>query len=252
MNNDLYISGESYAGIYVPKLAQRVDKYITDNTGKSGIYIPKLKGIMVGNGVTNWKYDTTPAFVKMGYWHGLYDDDLYNQIKDCDYSYYQFDKDKVTPDCKTALDRFNTLTASINGYDVFGKCYTSTEQMHILYEAKLGGKFLSVGSEQIPSAQYFTTRDYTPWAHIQTDKKKLKEIPPCVYAAPVVAYLNDPKTRDALHIDKTAKVWDLCANVDYASARAGSIDVYPILKGKYRMLKYSGDADGSVPTAGTL
>jgi len=124
--------------------------------------------------------------------------------------------------------------------------------MQILYEAKLGGKFLSVGSEQIPSAQYFTTRDYTPWAHIQTDKKKLKEIPPCVYAAPVVAYLNDPKTRDALHIDKTAKVWDLCANVDYASARAGSIDVYPILKGKYRMLKYSGDADGSVPTAGTL
>jgi len=127
MNNDLYISGESYAGIYVPKLVQRIDKYITDNTGKAGVYIPKLKGFMVGNGVTNWKYDTTPAFVKMGYWHGLYDDDLYNVIKDCDYSYYRFDSAKVTGDCKTAMDRFNTLTGAINGYDVFGKCYTSTE-----------------------------------------------------------------------------------------------------------------------------
>jgi hypothetical protein len=119
---------------------------------------------MVGNGVTNWKYDTTPAFVKMGYWHGLYDDDLYMAIKDCDYSYYQFDKAKVTPDCKTAMDRFNDLTASVNGYDVFGKCYTSTEQMHILYEAKEHGKFLSVGSEQIQHAKFFTARDYTPWS----------------------------------------------------------------------------------------
>ena len=127
MNNDVYISGESYAGIYVPKLVQRIDKYITDNTGKAGVYIPKLKGFMVGNGVTNWKYDTTPAFVQMAYWHGLYDDDLYNVIKGCDYSYYRFDAAKVTGDCKTAMDRFNILTGGINGYDVFGKCYTSTE-----------------------------------------------------------------------------------------------------------------------------
>lgn len=122
MNNDLYISGESYAGIYVPKAVLRLDKYITDNTGK-GVYLPPLKGFMVGNGVTNWKYDTTPAFVKMGYWHGLYDDDLFAVISQCDLSYFSWNYDKLSQTCKDAMGRFGDLTAQINGYDVFGKCY---------------------------------------------------------------------------------------------------------------------------------
>lgn len=61
--NDLYISGESYAGIYVPKLAQRLDHYIQHNSQRSNAYVPNFKGFMIGNGVTNWKYDGTPAFV---------------------------------------------------------------------------------------------------------------------------------------------------------------------------------------------
>ena len=56
--NDIYIAGESYAGIYVPKLAKLMDEYITNNTGP---YIPNLKGIMVGNPVTDHKYDGKPA-----------------------------------------------------------------------------------------------------------------------------------------------------------------------------------------------
>lgn len=85
MDNELYISGESYAGIYVPKVVEQIDNYITANKGKG--WVPNLKGFMVGNGVTNWKYDTLPAFVEMAYWHGLYDDDLYDQVKGCDFSY---------------------------------------------------------------------------------------------------------------------------------------------------------------------
>ena len=70
--NDLYLAGESYAGIYVPKLASRIDAYIISKNG-TGVYLPNLKGIIVGNGVTNWKYDGTPAYVEMSYWHGLID-----------------------------------------------------------------------------------------------------------------------------------------------------------------------------------
>lgn len=51
-----------------------------------------LKGMMVGNGVTNWTYDTMPATLSMGYWHALYNDDLYDKMqKDkCDYSLIEF------------------------------------------------------------------------------------------------------------------------------------------------------------------
>lgn len=111
MNNDLYISGESYAGIYVPKVMKRLDKYITDNKNKTQKYVPNLKGFMVGNGVTDWKYDTTPAFVEMAYWHGLYDDDLYAVLSKCDLSYYQFNFDKLSDECKAGMDRFGELTA---------------------------------------------------------------------------------------------------------------------------------------------
>jgi carboxypeptidase C (cathepsin A) len=74
MNNDVYISGESYAGIYVPKLASRLNDYLVKNKDDPTKYKPKFKGFMVGNGVTNWKYDTQPALIEMAYWHGLYDD----------------------------------------------------------------------------------------------------------------------------------------------------------------------------------
>ena len=43
-------------------------------------YKVNLKGFLVGNGVTNWKYDTIPAYIESAFWHGLYDLDLYNRI----------------------------------------------------------------------------------------------------------------------------------------------------------------------------
>jgi len=44
------------------------------------VFMPNLKGMMVGNGVTNWKYDTIPAYLEMGYWHSLYDTTTYEAM----------------------------------------------------------------------------------------------------------------------------------------------------------------------------
>lgn len=209
---------------------------------------------MVGNGVTNWKYDTLPAFIEMAYWHGLYDDDLYNTVKGCDFSYQGF-PNPPTPlndTCTAALNRFGELTSQINGYDVFGKCWTTQDVMD-MHETSSEVAFRRLNGKLEAYNKFYTAADYTPWAfNYKKNSKRLQEIPPCVYAGPIIPYLNDATVKSQLHIDPSAPAWDLCSNVNYTDNLNGSQPIYVSLKGKYKMLKYSGDTDGSVPTYGTL
>jgi cathepsin A (carboxypeptidase C) len=71
-DNKFFISGESYAGIYVPYLAHQII------TNENDI---KLEGIMVGNGVTNWTLDCEPAYEALGFWHNLIDLDLEEDLE---------------------------------------------------------------------------------------------------------------------------------------------------------------------------
>ena len=64
-------------------------------------------------------------------------------------------------------------------------------------------------------------------------------------------YLRDPEIRYDLHIPEEAPEWNLCSDINYRRDAVGSFDIYKELKGKYRMLIYSGDTDGAVPTLGT-
>jgi hypothetical protein len=52
-----------------------------------------------------------------------------------------------------------------------------------------------------------------------------------------------------LHIPANAPVWDLCADdFNYTKEKKGTTSVFTALKGKYKMLKYSGDTDSVLPT----
>lgn len=59
--NELYVSGESYAGIYVPYLTWQIYQNNLQAAFNTNLYEMNLKGMMVGNGCTNWDVDTNPA-----------------------------------------------------------------------------------------------------------------------------------------------------------------------------------------------
>jgi len=68
----------------------------------------------------------------------------------------------------------------------------------------------------------------------------------------VVKYANREDVREALHIRDDVGVFEECWNtIDYKLLPQGSIWIYPQLRGKYRILIFSGDTDGIVPTYGT-
>ena len=70
VGRDLYLSGESYAGIYVPYLAWRIQQYNHDAKVLNQTQI-NLKGILVGNGCTDWEVDAEPGWMEMLYMHNI-------------------------------------------------------------------------------------------------------------------------------------------------------------------------------------
>jgi len=86
--------------------------------------------------------------------------------------------------------------------------------------------------------------------------KGLGIIPPCVDGAWLTEYLNRADVRNALHIPTQYPGWNMCVDEEqgfhYTSLPIGSQWVWETYKNQYRMLKYTGDTDGAVPTTGSI
>jgi len=144
-------------------------------------------------------------------------------------------------------------TSGINTYNTYGICY-GPEPHPQLYKASHGVTFIN-GVEHTYKRHY-TAADYTPWLFESFTNSNGAEnspsIPPCIYGTPVADYLNREDIRELLHIPDYVQAWELCTDhINYETSDKGSQWAYEALRGKYRVLKFSGDTDGSVPTVGT-
>lgn len=161
------------------------------------------------------------------------------------------------------MNRFNDLTTQINVYDVYGKCWPASSSAgrsdpFQLYSSNSDMGLSRVGDNIKAYKKSFTAADYTPFLYKgksehHEGKKSLRDLPPCTFGTPIIEYLNNSTVRAAMHIPDTVQAWDLCTNsILYTESPKGSQWVYEKLKGLYRVLKYSGDTDGAVPTFGSL
>ena len=237
--HELYISGESYAGIYVPYFAMRVHQHneMTKLNHRTKI---NLKGIIVGNGATDWKYDVTPSFLPMAYNHQLMDKELYDVFVNNNCTWYFRD---VIPGhqpqvCKDAYQRFNKNTSRINWYDIYRKVYDDQLSQPI-------GETVIDGEVRFYKRGYKMT-EYAPWL-----AERYGDDSP-ILGDYVSDYLNREDVRKAFNIPSSIQTWSACSNTDYILQKEGSVWIYHLLKhAGYKILKYSGDTDGAVPTYGS-
>jgi len=235
-DKDLYISGESYAGIYIPMLAYEILHY---NDKVSDSHKIKLKGILVGNGVADWKYDTVPAMIDFIFTHHLIGFELRKDyIKYCQ---KEIDEEKCNANVLKTLGLIN----NINVYDYLQDCQGLSN------------------SNSIRNSYYF---NYAKWAfpssllksknkhflQIIKDENKSNGAVPCIDTSIIENYLNRIDVKKALHVDQSIK-WEIC-NMEgynrYRKLEKGSIYAYPYLLNKIRILIYSGDTDMAVPFNG--
>nr|AMN14854.1 putative serine carboxypeptidase type 3 [Nepenthes mirabilis] len=126
-NNDFYITGESYAGHYIPAFAARVYQ---GNQANEGIQI-NLKGFAIGNGLTEpgIQYQAYPDFALM---MGLIDQQTYDSINqtvpECENEANQCGTNG-TETCLNALSTCSTIfnsilqvVGNINVYDIRKQC----------------------------------------------------------------------------------------------------------------------------------
>lgn len=201
--HELYITGESYAGVYVPYMALEMDKH--NNATKSGDFKFNLKGIVVGNGVTNWKWDGDQAYITGGFPRGLSSIDLYHAEKNegCNF-YYEDNEPDYSPACLPYANKFYQDTNSINVYDIYRTCWTVNDTS--VDEDLLYG-YVEIDGETKKYRKRYSTRDRTPWIYDEKNNHPMLKSGDCTWDSPITEFMNKQSTRDALHIPSKVQAW---------------------------------------------
>jgi len=229
--HEVFIAGESYAGVYVPYLAYYMDQY--NEKAQKNDYKINLVGYAVGNPVTLLQYDD---FSDLSFWstHAALSPAQVQDIK-AHCSGNTFDENY----CANLLNNLNTILEDVNIYDFYRYCFPNST---------------SSGSQYFQRFKGLYKKHYGYYAGYEPDPER----PPCIDDVGAYLFLNNQTVRRGLHIWDNASVWEnhtwyMCADINYTPGPNASYFIYPhmIQKG-YRILVYSGDSDGSVPTIGTI
>jgi len=237
--NEFYISGESYAGIYVPTLATQVASEPSIN----------LKGIAVGNGLSSYTINDNSAIYFM-YYHGFLGGKLWKSLKAaccplfvdsrkrCDF------KSGASADstCRKIFEevQYKVWMSGVNPYNVMASCaggvnaYSAVES-----ESKLGhtSLFLDNPSLRLRKGNF---------SMMAADEEEGVS-PPCTDGSDLLTYLNSDAVRTALHVSPKVGKWNFCSGFigqTYRHEYQKMDDFYhKLLEKKIRILVYNGDLD---------
>uniref|UniRef100_A0A453CGV6 Carboxypeptidase n=1 Tax=Aegilops tauschii subsp. strangulata TaxID=200361 RepID=A0A453CGV6_AEGTS len=113
---DFYIAGESYAGHYVPQLADLI--YEGNKAAGRGSII-NLKGFMIGNAVLNDETDQL-GMVEYAWSHAIISDELHSAVtRECDSFKEEADGGRPGKGCSSAVRAFMGAFDDIDIYSIY-------------------------------------------------------------------------------------------------------------------------------------
>merc|ERR1711879_421475 len=220
--NGFYIAGESYAGVYVPTLAEAI-LFAKGNGTWDGA---ELRAIAVGNGCTGteigvcggeqkyiWMYMLNQAFVPQ-----VMKDDIRSKCG------MQFEKNSYT--CDAAIEKMRRTIGHIDLYNIYGDCISGSE-----------------------AHTYGQEHARIPLEALAWQKSGVGGPDACIDSVLGSAYFNQPSVIEASHVKKQPFRWSTCGNqINYKSTRPNlPRDTYPFLNEHIHVIIYNGDWDACVP-----
>lgn len=218
-SRDLFITGESYAGHYVPQLAQLMIQF----NEREKLF--NLKGIALGNPVLEFSTDFNSR-AEYFWSHGLISDSTYQLFTSvCNYSRYvsEYYRGSVSPVCSRVMSQVSRETSRfVDKYDVtLDVCISSVFSQSLVL-----------------SPQQVTER-----------------IDVCVEDE-TVNYLNRKDVQNALHAHLIGvNRWAVCSSIlDYELQNLEIPTIFivgSLVKAGIPVLVYSGDQDSVIPLTGS-
>ena len=247
--NKFFITGESYAGVYVPTLAEEIV-----NAEKANSYTgAKLNGIAVGNGCTGTEVGICGSGPQGTYYEweylvqtGFVDTNLKNDINsECDWEAAAANEEgALSAKCVSLLNDASAEIGNVNMYNIYGDCVSS---MCANGDGVVRGK--------VPARGELFTSSAEPTL-VDSNHRSLQRIIPhgpvaCIDSAAASAYLNQPDVMDAIHVRDPGFCWAVCNTASgwtYKSTRTNlPANTYPLLVANIDVLVYNGDWDACVP-----
>ncbi|KAL7148793.1 hypothetical protein ABFS83_06G203100 [Erythranthe nasuta] len=250
--NPFYISGESYAGIYIPTLASNVVKGI-----KTGVKpIINFKGYIVGNGVCDPEFDGN-ALIPFAHGMGLISDRMFKEAEVLCKGIYH---NSVSIDCRKTLYKIDSILEELNRYDILEPCFHSGEIEDEKNTSLIPQSFKQLGKTERPLAvrKRMFGRAWPFYAPVEDGiipswPQLMRKVPvPCLDDVQATIWLNNNAVREAIHANPESGNWSMCVDIKYTHDAGSMISYHKNLTSSgYRALIYSGDHDMCVPFTGT-
>jgi len=175
---------------------------------KSGMTTYNLRGQMVGNGVTNWDYDTDPAVTNTTYGFNMISKKLYDEMEDNGCVFYGDDvKPPLGPkECSDTWDAIQKLISYLDFYDLYlpkSAEGSKAKGKEMTAEERIGTT--TVNGTERTYKRGRTNAEYTPW--VRKTPRNLR-----VQNDFMSDYINSPKVRKAMNIPDFVQTWELCSD----------------------------------------